>query len=76
MLTYVTSCVIMLHEVRDMRHISNDVPKKRLTATLTFSEAYYVKRFIYLLRDRPDLIEHFQKQDFPFKPLLDDLKKS
>lgn len=59
-----------------MRHISNDVPKKRLTATLTFSEAYYVKKFIYLLRDRPDLIEHFQKQDFPFKPLLDDLKKS
>ena len=59
-----------------MRHISNDVPKKRLTATLTFSEAYYVKRFIYLLRDRPDLIDYFQKQDFPFKPLLDDLKKS
>ena len=59
-----------------MRHISNDVPKKRLTATLTFSEAYYVKRFIYLLRDRPDLIEYFQKQDFPFKPLVDDLKKS
>lgn len=59
-----------------MRHISNDVPKKRMTATLTFSEAYYVKRFIYLLRDRPDLIEYFQKQDFPFKPLLDDLKKS
>lgn len=58
-----------------MRDTSN-VPKKRLTATLTFSEAYYVKKFIYLLRDRPDLIEHFQKQDFPFKPLLDDLKKS
>ena len=59
-----------------MRHISNDVPKKRLTATLTFGEAYYVKRFMYLLRDRPELIEHFQMQDFPFKPLLDDLKKS
>lgn len=59
-----------------MRCIDKDTPKKRLTATLTFSEAYYVKRFIYLLRDRPDLVEHFQKQDFPFKPLLDDLKKS
>lgn len=73
MLTYVTSCVIITHEVRDM---DKNTPKKRLTATLTFSEAYYVKRFIYLLRDRPDLIEHFQKQDFPFKPLLDDLNKS
>lgn len=73
MLTYVTSCVIMLHEVRDM---DKNIPRKRISATLTFSEAYYVKRFIYLLRDRPELVEHFQKQDFPFKPLLDDLKKS
>lgn len=59
-----------------MRRDTSNVPKKRLTATLTFGEAYYVKRFIYLLRDRPELIEHFQMQDFPFKPLLDDLKKS
>ena len=56
--------------------MDKNIPKKRITATLTFSEAYYVKRFIYLLRDRPELIEYFQKQDFPFKPLLDDLKKS
>lgn len=54
----------------------DNTPKKRVTATLTFPEAYYVKRFIYLLRDRPEIIEHFDKQDFPFKPLLDDLKNS
>ena len=56
--------------------MDKNTPKKRMTAMLTFSEAYYVKRFIYLLRDKPELIEHFRSKDFPFKPLLDDLKKS
>ncbi len=56
--------------------MDKNIPKKRVTAMLTFPEAYYVKRFIHLLRDRPELIEHFRSLDFPFKPLLDDLKNT
>ena len=56
--------------------MDKNIPRKRITATLTFPEAYYVKRFIYLLRDRPELIEYFDTQDYPFKPLLDELKNS
>lgn len=46
--------------------------KKRITAMLTYSEAACVKRFIHLIREKPELVEYFRLQDFPFKPLLED----
>lgn len=46
--------------------------KKRITAMLTYAEAAYVKRFINLIRERPELIEYFRLQNFPFEALLED----
>lgn len=46
--------------------------KKRVTAMLTDSEAVYVKKFISLLREKPDLVEYFRLQSSPFEVLLRD----
>lgn len=46
--------------------------KKRRTFMLTYAESAYVEKFVYLLRERPELIEYFRLQDFPFKSLIED----